>query len=96
MAAQIEEYESAAIVGTPNDLALHAICQVPQLTPSGNPGDFSAQGSCKAAIDPGWCYVAGAAAGACPEAAVVTPSGALAGAQLSLYCSPTAQTGAAP
>ena len=56
--------------GSAEDLSTHAICQLTQLAPA----DF-VHGSCTTSSKPGWCYVTGVAAGACPQALLFSPSG---------------------
>jgi hypothetical protein len=75
---------------TPGDNPLqHPVCAVTEILPK----DF-ASGSCATVNNPGWCYVTGAAAGACPQAILFSPSGnPQAGATISLQCIETA-TGA--
>ncbi len=58
---------------------------VEQLTPVDNPPDF-VSGSCNLSVDPGWCYVQGAAAGGCAQQIVFTASEPPRGATLVLDC----------
>jgi hypothetical protein len=60
-------------------------CVVPQLTPALNARDF-ANGSCDTSLDSGWCYVQGAAAGACAQQIVFTAAQPPHGAAVTLQC----------
>jgi hypothetical protein len=70
--------------GSP-DPSTFPTCLLTQLTPDQNPGDF-AGGGCSASIDPGWCYVEGTAAGACPQQILFSAGEPPAGATLILQC----------
>ncbi len=69
--------------GQPDPKTL-TVCQVIQLDPKDNPGDFQ-NGAC-IPKDPGWCYVTGAAANGCPQAILFTQGTPPPGAQVSLEC----------
>jgi hypothetical protein len=69
----LEQQYAAAVAQTDaggllRDPARQSVCQLRQLTLSANPGDFQG-GTCMASAEPGWCYVAGVAAGHCHQAA---------------------------
>jgi hypothetical protein len=81
---QTQEQGWVAGSGTP-DPSTFPVCQLNELTPQANPGDF-ANGSCKASTDPGWCYVTGAAAGGCTQAILFTNNTPPSGASVSLQC----------
>jgi hypothetical protein len=87
---QIQESESPSVVNQPGqDISLNAICTVPALTEADRPSDFtSTNGSqtCKQGSDPGWCYVTGAAAGACPQTIVFTATGSPSGGVVEVLC----------
>jgi hypothetical protein len=68
----------------PKDVPL---CVLRQLTPQANPADFVGGSCAGATADKGWCYVAGAAAGVCPEAIVFAGTGSIPlGATSNLEC----------
>jgi hypothetical protein len=73
------------MAGGPNDPDLFPTCALAQLNPVANASDFTA-GSCAASMDPGWCYVVGAAAGGCPQAILFTNGEPPHGATVSLQC----------
>jgi hypothetical protein len=49
------------------DPAHQSVCELKELTAANDAADFQA-GTCANSMDPGWCYVTGAAAGRCSQA----------------------------
>jgi hypothetical protein len=88
-AAEAEWQQGAGVIVSAPDPAHQNVCQLKQLTSTGAPTAFDAFGSCAAPPDPskvGWCYVEGAAAGACPQAIEFTNGAPPAGATAYVKC----------
>jgi hypothetical protein len=69
--------------GGVDDPSTHTICELAQIAPA----DF-VDGGCAASSKPGWCYVTGPAAGACPQTILFSPAGLPQnGVVVSLQCS---------
>jgi hypothetical protein len=62
------------------------VCEMAQLTPQRDRGAFGPDGTCGSSTTPGWCYVEGQVAGACPQQILFTPSEPPSGATLNLLC----------
>jgi hypothetical protein len=62
-----------------------AVCLLQQLTAGANPVAFQ-DGTCMLAAAPGWCFVAGAAAGPCPQAITFSLTALPAGTVASIAC----------
>jgi hypothetical protein len=76
--------------GAPDPATLPT-CQVARLTSAA----LDANGSCRTSSDKGWCYVTGAAAGACAQAIVFSPQTIPASTTVNLQCIETASALAA-
>jgi hypothetical protein len=68
------------------DPARVPVCQLVQLTPQDNPSDFQGGSCASAAVDNGWCYVSGAAAGRCSQMVVFTKNALPKGATARIVC----------
>ena len=71
--------------GQPDPKTL-TVCQVQQLDPKDFPNDFKGPMGACAPVDPGWCYVTGAAANGCPQAILFTQGTPPPGSNVSLEC----------
>ncbi|HXX69862.1 MAG TPA: hypothetical protein VEK07_21960 [Polyangiaceae bacterium] len=78
---QEDAYVQGGKVGT--DPATLSVCQLTQLTPQMNGGDFM-NGTCAASQDPGWCYVVGSKG--CAQAIVFPPNSPPSGSTAFLQC----------
>jgi hypothetical protein len=67
------------------DPSMLPTCQLTELTPTANAADFQ-NGDCSASMDPGWCYVEGAAAGSCSQQILFTTGEPPQGATVTLQC----------
>jgi hypothetical protein len=70
--------------GSP-DPGMLTVCQMTQLVPS-TQGAFGRDGTCTASTVPGWCYIEGPAAGACPQQILFTQNEPPVGSTVNLQC----------